>query len=88
MKMINLLLLFVVAALSSYLFLVFIFKITEIDTNESLPDNCRYDGDCPCCEHTTIMYESPDEKEVKYWCTRCEWIVTYKKNEDGMWRKL
>jgi len=85
--MIRIILLIFTVTICSYLFLDFLFRIVDDNSFTKLPKGCKYDGDCPVCSRTTIMYTNEEENVVSYWCEYCDWKVSYVKNDDGMWRK-
>lgn len=88
--MIRIIILILIALLGSWLTLTLITLFIDfcLDISNDLAEDCKYDGDCPCCGERTIMWANKEDTEIKYMCKHCGWNVYYIKNEEGSWRRM
>ena len=67
-----------------YGFLKIIEHLTNIDKIhiEKAPENC------PHCNKPYIYVNYHGNKYIEYRCRNCDWMVVYKKNKIGRWKKM
>ena len=67
-----------------YGFLKIIEHLTDIEKDhiERAPENC------PHCNKPYIYVNYHSNNYIEYRCRNCDWMVVYKKNKIGHWKKM